>query len=243
MRVVSWNMGANAVRKEFHDGAWSYLLGSGGLDADIALVQEAIPPAWLTNQHELHWARAWPNSPGHVWGTGIVAKKGFGLAPVDRAVPDTRFVMARVRTDTAEFVVVSIHAHTSMAAANFSDGRVLRFVDRLQANFDAIGDDCRDRFIVGGDLNTGRVAETTWPGHGHAEFWARCDGAGFHSCPWSSSGEELTTYTHPSGGAFRGQADHVLVDSETARAATTFVPDMPAGLSDHFPLVVDLSWL
>lgn len=235
---MTWNLAPNSVPKKFRDPAWHHLLDPEGLDADVALVQEAIQPDWLDEQHHVHWRRSWPE-PGPIWGTGIVTKKRFSLEPIFRDVPDTRFVMARLTTNTAEFLVVSIHAFTTMDPAYFSDRRSLRFIDRLQANFDAIRDDCTDRFIVGGDLNSGRIAESTWPSHGHEAFWAALDEAGFHSCPWSSTREEVTTYTHPSG-PFAGQADHVLLDATTALGATTAVPDLPAPLSDHLPLVVDL---
>jgi endonuclease/exonuclease/phosphatase (EEP) superfamily protein YafD len=238
MRIVSWNLGANSVSKKFRDRAWHHLLDPDGLDADVALVQEAIPPDWLDERHHVHWRRSWPE-PGPIWGTGIVVKKTYSLEPIVREVPDTRLVMARLTTGDQEFLVSSIHAFTTMDPAYFTDGRSLRFIDRLQANFDAIRNDCTDRFIVGGDLNSGRIAESTWPGHGHEAFWAALDQARFHSCPWSSTGEEVTTYTHPSG-PFSGQADHVLLDARTAQGVVTTVPVLPAPLSDHLPLVVDV---
>jgi ADP-ribosyl-[dinitrogen reductase] hydrolase len=72
-----------------------------------------------------------------------------------------------------------------------------------------------------------------------AALWAV---AGFHSCPWSSTGEEVVTYRHPNGG-FVGQADHILLDKSTATKGlrTTFVPSDGGDLSDHQPLVVEIS--
>lgn len=243
MRVVTWNLGANSVPKPSHDAALRHLLDRAGLNADVALVQEAVLPPELAETHQVHWSQAWPNSRGHNWGTAIIAKPKYSLSPIGRLVPDTRFVMANLTTDQGDFAVVSVHSFTAMDGRLYSDRRAASFIDRLQANFDAFRDVCVGRFIVGGDLNTSRAAETMWPGQGHSEFWARLDEEGFYTCPWSKSGEELTTYRHPSG-PFAGQADHILLHRRTATEATveTFVPDLGPGLSDHLPLVVDLGW-
>lgn len=121
MRIVSWNLGSNPVSKAHHDAAWRFLLDPAGLNADVALVQEAVVPDEVWKTHHVHWRRAWPNSRGHEWGTGIIASREFQLTSVERAVPDTRFVMARLAAARRDFVVVSIHAFTTMRADYFDD--------------------------------------------------------------------------------------------------------------------------
>lgn len=231
-------MGANSVPREHTDAAWHHLLDADGLDADIALVQEAVLPAWLHHEHDVHWLPAWPKT--RRWGTGIVAKKECALLPLQHSAPDTRYAMGRVIIGNTPVVVVSIHAFTTMRRDWFSDNMSLSFVQRLQATFDAIGDRLKDRFVVGGDLNTGRIAEEIWPGQGHGAFWKGLDGRGFRSCPWSQTGTELMTYEHPRG-PFKGQADHILLDAVTAEQVThTRAPELLVKLSDHRPLVVAL---
>jgi endonuclease/exonuclease/phosphatase family metal-dependent hydrolase len=155
---------------------------------------------------------------------------------------DTRFVVGRVSVAGHAFTVASIHAFTSTAARLYEDRQSRSMVERLQMNFDALRETCNDRFIIGGDFNSGRIAESLWPGYGHGAFWDRLEAAGFHSCPWSSTGEEVVTYRHPNG-SFVGQADHILLDKTTATKGlrTTFVPSDGGDLSDHQPLVVEIS--
>src|SRR4051794_23866211 len=98
VRVATWNLGANSVRRELHEEAWHYLLDESGLNADVALVQEAVPPEWVRSQWHIHWARAWPTRS---WGTGIVARRNFDLVPMEVSASDTRLVMARLAADGA----------------------------------------------------------------------------------------------------------------------------------------------
>jgi endonuclease/exonuclease/phosphatase family metal-dependent hydrolase len=235
VRVVSWNMGANSVRSNLRDAAWHHLLDrSPGLDADVALVQEAILPGWLSESHRSHWVRAWPNHT-NPWGTGIITRTDQTLTEMRRGEVDGgRFVVARLATERGDVVVVSIHAQTSLS----------EFIPPLRATFEAIGEECTGSpFIVGGDLNTARSAETFWPEHGHAEFWEAIEGAGFHSSFYDEHGHEAITYRHPKG-PFVGQADHIFIDAGTANQArvSSWVDETETNLSDHRPLVVDLEW-
>jgi endonuclease/exonuclease/phosphatase family metal-dependent hydrolase len=232
MRVVSWNMGANSCPSNLHDAAWHHLLDPApSLAADVALVQEAVLPRWLPDNHQVHWKRAWPSL---AWGTGIVTQSSQVLTELAREVEGGRFVIARLETPRGDVVVASIHAHTSLS----------EFIPPLEATFAAIREECYGLpFIVGGDLNTSRSAEGFWPGFGHAQFWDSIDAAGFHSCYWAEHGHEAITYRHPRG-PFVGQADHILIDARTAAHArvSSLVDETESHLSDHRALVVDLLW-
>jgi endonuclease/exonuclease/phosphatase family metal-dependent hydrolase len=235
MRIVSWNMGNNSVRNELHDAAWHHLLDEeSGLHADVALVQEAVLPTWLEREHHAHWVRAWDTRS---WGTGIVVKTSCCSLRTDMVaepVEGGRFVVSSLDVDGREFVVASIHAQTS----------VPEFMPPLVATFDAMKMLCSARrFIVGGDLNTSRSSESFWPDHGHGPFWESLDAWGFVSCFWQEHGEEAVTYRHPTG-PFHGQADHILIDRETASGAVvnSHVDAASTGLSDHQALVVDIVW-
>jgi exonuclease III len=156
MRVVSWNMGNNSVRSSLHDAAWHHLLDADALGADIALIQEAVPPPWIAGTHGLLWTQAWPT---RAWGTGIAVKGKHELSGIDRPIEGGRFVAGRLKAQRGPIVLVSVHARTD----------VPEFIPPLRRTFKAIRDECADsRFIVGGDLNTARRAEEFWPGYGHA---------------------------------------------------------------------------
>jgi endonuclease/exonuclease/phosphatase family metal-dependent hydrolase len=143
-----------------------------------------------------------------------------------------RFELALLESELGEFLVASIHAHTSLP----------EFLPPLEATFDAIRAECSGkRFVVGGDINTARSAEGFWPGYGHAEFWDRLELAGFHSSYWVEFGDEAITYVYPRG-PFIGQADHVFIDEQTAGSVhvSSRVDENQPNLSDHRPLVVDI---
>ena len=105
------------------------------------------------------------------------------------------------------------------------------------------------RFIVGGDLNTGRSLGTAYaPKYGHGDFWNEID-AGILKEAFPGGNEERQSYwghgddnKGPTGNTL--QDDHVFFDAETFKLVTqSRVWDTPQvrGLSDHGPIVVDLS--
>lgn len=222
-------MGRNSGYAGVHDRAWHHLLDEApnGLAADVALVQEAVPPAWV-DPNRLLWTRAWDSRP---WGTGIVVTQGQVLTPIAFDVPGSRLVLGRLVTDRGDMAIASIHAH--------SEG----VIPALTETFAALRRDLGEMpFVVGGDLNTARSAEKVWPGFGHQGFWESLDATGFYTCFWGEHGREAKTYKHLRG-AFDGQADHILIDAATAAQAEiqSWVDDGQPDLSDHLALVVDLN--
>ena len=70
LRVLTWNMGM-AQPSSYgarHDDAWRYALGR---HADVALLQECVPPGWLPPR-DLVFARKYPRS---AWGTAVVSTR------------------------------------------------------------------------------------------------------------------------------------------------------------------------
>lgn len=66
MRIVSWNMNRHGVSAQRHDEAWDYLQDE--LKADVALVQEAVPPP----RHAAQVYRA-IGDKHYDWGSAVVA--------------------------------------------------------------------------------------------------------------------------------------------------------------------------
>jgi hypothetical protein len=67
MRVMTWNMGRNSGYESVHDEAWRYVVEH----ADIALLQETVPPPWIVDDRELAAVKAWPT---RAWSTAIVTR-------------------------------------------------------------------------------------------------------------------------------------------------------------------------
>lgn len=66
MRIVSWNMNRRGVSAAVHRAAWDYLRDE--LRADLALVQEAVPPSELQPQ-----VFRSTGLPRYEWGTAVVS--------------------------------------------------------------------------------------------------------------------------------------------------------------------------
>lgn len=109
MRVVSWNMNRLARSEEAHRAAWTYLRE--GLQADLALVQEAVPPADVG----VSVYRAIGERP-YNWGSAVVALRPDLTLRPRRRVPLADSLPAAVANDElpdshpGASTVVDVHA-------------------------------------------------------------------------------------------------------------------------------------
>ncbi len=72
MRIVSWNLAGNTTSEAAakHERAWHYLAA---LDPDVALLQEAAPPAWARER----WSIVSPSAAK--WGSAVIARPQLNL--------------------------------------------------------------------------------------------------------------------------------------------------------------------
>jgi hypothetical protein len=142
---------------------WTYLRGK--LRPDVALLQEARPPGLTPGEHLVF---------EHVsagWGTAIYGRN-LSLEPLHiRTEYPGRVVAAALTLEAGRrLAVVSIHAPIIKN----------RLFPHLEAIFTSIEALLKDGTgIVGGDLNTARVAARYWPGFGHDTFWSSIDAGRF----------------------------------------------------------------
>lgn len=228
MRIVSWNLGSNSAGYAArHADAWEYLLQE--LRPDVALLQEAVPPAGI--ERSLVFARPWAS---RAWGSAVVTapgriRKGFtdtSRGPVVVAELDDGIVVASIHARIVEGRTIPALQKTVRALAPYLENR---------------------RFAVGGDLNTARGADAIWPGHGHLEFFESLTGGGLYDCYW-----ELNEHTEKR--SFWGdvsphslQLDHLFVDVSTGskgRVRACQILDTPEirELSDHGPIIADIDF-
>jgi endonuclease/exonuclease/phosphatase family metal-dependent hydrolase len=118
------------------------------------------------------------------------------------------------------------------------------------ANIEALLERVKDRiaeppFILAGDFNSCRLAENSWPGYPHKEFWERVEADyGMFNCMWRLNEEERRTYwrnCEDAGTPF--QDDHILVSADLGGAVSSCeVHDYEPfrGISDHAPIFAEL---
>lgn len=228
MRIATWNLGSNGAGfAARHGDAWEYLLEE--IRPDIALLQEAVPPAGL--ERSLVFARPWASRK---WGSAVVTAPGR----IRKGFTDTSRGPVVVAELDDGIVVGSIHAR-------IVEGRT---IPALQKTIRALAPLLKNRrFAVGGDLNTARGADAIWPGHGHLEFFESLTGRGLYDCYW-----ELNAYTETR--SFWGhvsphelQLDHLFVDLSTGSEGRVKSCQILSGpeireLSDHDPVIAEIDF-
>jgi hypothetical protein len=250
MRIVSWNMGYSPFSsyKDTHDQAWHFLLGLG---PDLALVQEARPPAWVRGECNLI------QGPIEQWGSAIVSTR----LPLSRAAIPRDNVLRRFGTylafataslpDGNDTLVVSVHSPAEPATRQQLEGIAPKPIRRPGTKTVMMNDLVfhglqpqlvGDRFVIGGDWNTGLTQGSNEGRTAGADFFSRAKKRGWFDCVHRAFGdEELHTTFIPKSKVI--QDDHIFCDKDLG-AALTGKPWVAGDartvkLSDHAPLVID----
>ena len=228
MRIVSWNMGCATKRYcRMRDEAWRLLLG---LEPDIVLVQEAMldVPVWLRDEGTFFIKPAYA---GQGWGSGVLVR-----AAVTKELPLTSpgsFISAvEVEQPGGPILIASIHVCPDK---------------NLAKNMEMLGDVLTPllagrRFIVGGDLNSGRHFDAVNKRSSHRRFLDKLATLEANDCHFALNGREVQSYWGRAIEAY--QLDHLFVDAAAApavRACDVLTNDETRRLSDHSPLVLDLA--
>jgi len=246
MRIVTWNMGygyAPSGYRAFHDDAWEFLLND--LNPDIALLQEAVVREEVPEGYEeLLWTPAFPSED---WGSIILLRgqlsgeRSLSLTETDLDWDDHRAQVAHGDLAGIGYACVSnIHARTN---------RPKKMFPRLRKTFETVNEHRGERFIVGGDFNTGRSHPQSADWRDHSDFWRDIDGEWEFKEPLPfGRGERQSYWAHwannqkPTEGNSM-QDDHILLDEVTFEAkpkCLVWDTKEVRGLSDHGPVVVDL---
>lgn len=239
MRIVSWNMGCAWERSRYrasHDDAWEFLLIR--LKPDIALLQETLERRVISEGYEEPlWTPAFPDGD---CGSVILSRVGkLTLTETNLAWDDHRTQVAHgVLAGIGNVCVSNVHARTNGP-----------MFPRLRRTIETVNDQRGQRFIVGGDFNTGRSHPVSPEWTDHSKFWGDIDGEwGFREPLPFGRGERQSYWAHwakndrPTEGNSM-QDDHVLLDAKTFGAnpeCLVWDTKEVRGLSDHGPIVVDL---
>ena len=225
MKILTWNLGY-WQHSSHHDQAWVYLCND--IKPDLAFLQEVKPPSWVPRRTLLFQEIV------RGWGTVIYApslallKKDFSLHPGRVATASIAL------SDGLSLFVASIHAP-------IINGRVFPHLANIFAELESYHDS--NSVIVGGDLNSARLAEKVWPGNGHGPFFEQIDrGDHWIDCCRKFHSTEIQTFFRANcSNPF--QDDHIFTSCDLenrVRAANVINNELTRRVSDHIPLVVEI---
>jgi endonuclease/exonuclease/phosphatase family metal-dependent hydrolase len=264
MRVVSWNLhgaavpGRSSIQQQ--QRAWNYMRDE--LHADLILAQEVttggIPSEVLGEWTVVSGERGRFRKDWN-WGSVIAARPSLHLENRSDACPEKWLaqlydlvLIGEISVDGAEgFTVASIHT-VAMPVTNW----LQQYATTLTLTTDELESlrrpDCREhpyindfaftalerllrgrRFLVAGDWNTCSSYA------GGPRFFDRARDSGWIRCHGET---EIPTYFTKSGRSY--PLDHAFCDTVTERALTSasvISNDLVQSLSDHAPIVVDLT--
>jgi endonuclease/exonuclease/phosphatase family metal-dependent hydrolase len=258
LRLATWNLNhwrQPLLPTDTRRSAWDYLTSTIG--AQVALVQEAVPPLELDPHRSVYGEMAGNRN----WGSAVVAlDTGVSIEPLRSVrIPWSRrrFLLANTHPGSvaiAQLSVPGIQAITLVSVYGVLDGSPVSTILRVVADLVPLFDSpYGSRVILGGDLNVSTA--TTNPknlARAEAVFAAiRSLGlvdvkvlvaeppASAVECPCGHGG----TCTHVATWG-RDELDHVFVSPSLAGQVKAVSVDrtvVDAGLSDHVPLVLDLA--
>jgi len=156
MRIITWNLGYWQYTSQ-HDKAWDYLLND--LKPDLALLQEVKPPQWLPS-HKIVFEEI---ATG--WGTAIYAPS----LPLSRG----HFLSYPGRVAIASSILGDLPLLFASIHAPIIKNRVFPHLNNIFEEIES--KENANSAVIGGDLNSARLAEKVWPGNGHGPFFERID--------------------------------------------------------------------
>jgi endonuclease/exonuclease/phosphatase family metal-dependent hydrolase len=257
LRLATWNLNhwrQPLLPSDTRRAAWEYL--ASGIAAQVALVQEAVPPADIGRDRAAYGELA-----GHRnWGSAVVAlDPSISIEPLRSVrIPYSRrrFLLANTHPGSvavAHITVPGIQPITLVSIYGVMDGSVVSTMLRVIADLVPLFDSPYGaRVILGGDFNVSTA--TTKPidlARGEAVFGAiRALGlveaknlvANRPASPLDCRCGNVVTCSHIATWG-RAELDYLFVSPALAGQVKTVAVDataVQAGLSDHSPLVLDL---
>jgi exonuclease III len=252
-----------------HEDGWRWLVER--LEPDVALVQECVPPEWLTEFGFVNWHRAYPEGQ-QPWGTALLSRlpaKPTGLEDVDawlgqlpgrttkhEGLPRVHRLRgwaacAEVEIDgLGDTLVVSLHN----PAFEIERDR-LRDIDVSPLKLEKSEDlwlldvvfyflKCRleHPLLVGGDFNYSRLLDDLYGEAGNREFFDRIETEGFVSLHRKFHDQDQQTFFQKRG---RGhQLDYLYGNraiGDMTSSCKVLDYDQVSGFSDHAPVVAELN--
>ena len=225
IKVVSWNLGFWQYRKHHYD-AWDYLRNV--IKPDIAFLQETQAPKIAEDEEfvfrEVHQS----------WGTAIYCRGIRVIREIIMPRYSERIAAAEVELGQNKSVfIASIHAPIIR-------NRVFPHMDNIFTDIETTFSD--NPSLIGGDLNSARLAEMTWPGFGHAPFFARVDASRFEDIRKRFYQDEIQTVFRPNQST-PFQDDHIFISRNLSGNVSSYSilnNEFTRTVSDHIPVVIEM---
>ena len=235
MRIISWNLGVGSPESGCSpERAWAWLRDEA--DADVLLLQEAVPPAWADEEWAVVVHAPKYSYTSQPWGCVILAREPI----IEPFMPGPQWpwlsetwgsVAVAAPSESGRLWFASIHSGASAltpsrASAHSGDG-VLRCDPDALWEIDVIAHDLGRLFsgrgfVAGGDLNSALLFDEKQGYDHNARLFANLLSLGMKDArPRFHPPNEVQSYF--TGGADRVyQLDHVYADPGTEAGATSW---------------------
>jgi hypothetical protein len=233
LKIVAWNMGHWSHRARA-TAAWTFL---GGLGADCALVQEAVPPSDLAIENCV-----WREIGGtRRWGSGIVSwhlpLEAFELKA--NQYPGALTLAKTVLSDGSALLLISMYRQ--MDEHGYSITTLHRMLsDLTHLLHGKLPNTRRLNVVLGGDLNASLQMDAKQGDNSHWLFFQRLEDFGFVDCQGTFGSSRPRTLRHHTSN-FPWVNDYIFATEWLAsKVVAAEVSETPQAseLSDHNPVIV-----
>lgn len=237
MEIITWNL-PRSFRGESHGDAWEYCLNR--LDADYYLLQEARPPAWVRDDHELVWAGIGGTRP---WGSAVVSSR-HPLSEIEIETDFRGAMMVAESSYGAERTITLISVYGLMeklAGVGYSIPNLHRMLSDLTGLLEARTHGDRD-VVLGGDLNASEQLDEIYGHDTHGVLFDRIEAFGLTDCLGAFHDDYVRTLRHNRSDR-DWQNDYLFVSDGLAdrlRGCDVLEDDAIRKYSDHNPVRVTL---
>jgi exonuclease III len=255
MRILTWNMaGAGFHKLATHAQAWDWLLNNA--EFDVALLQEATPPAGLENSfRSALFQKRFPNSKIK-WGNCILSREIAyqEFTPTvdprwESAVNGPSLIAEPIGNEPW---LINIHSNANhipdFKIDEFKAEGALTCHSKRTWEIEVISHELKallsdKSFVLGGDLNSSLLLDKIYKRNTNKRLWANLETQGYFDLRLPHSETEQQTFFRKNTQPY--QLDHLFSDPAT-RARSTGWEVLPhvveeLQLSDHAPIVVEIS--
>jgi len=225
IKIISWNLGYWQHR-EYHECAWEYLRNVA--KPDIGLLQEVRAQDLAEGEdlvfREIH----------NGWGTAIYCRGARKVREIIFSRYPGRVSATEIAIQTGKLLLIaSVHAPIIRGC--------------VFPHLDHIFTDIEEAFsgkpsVVGGDLNSARLAEQAWPRYGQGPFFERVDASWFVDIRKQFYEDEIQTYFRPDQ-KFPFQDDHIFISQDLANQVVSYEVvnnEVTRKVSDHTPVSIEI---
>ena len=255
MKILTWNMaGAGFHKLATHAQAWDWLLNNA--EFDIALLQEAIPPADLKDSFRTAlFQKRFPSS-NIKWGNCILSREIAYQEFTPTVDPRWEYAVNGPSL-IAEPIgdgpwLINIHSN----ANHIPDFKIDEFKveggltchSRKTWEIEVISHELKTllsnkSFVLGGDLNSALLLDKIYRRNTNKRLWENLESQGYLDLRHPHSEDEQQTFFRKNTQPY--QLDHLFSDAGTRAQSTSWkvlshvVEELQ--LSDHAPVLVQIS--